>query len=115
MISFSDFENGLSNVIISHSEISGGEFPSNGSAIVLGAHCNIDLNGMVFRNNSGGALLLERNATLHAKDCLFVSNDGPFGGAISSKDAAVDVVLVSCSFLNNSASNGGAIHLEVSI
>ena len=114
MIIVPDCQNGFSDVSILHSEISGGEFPSNGSAIVLDGHCNVDLNGVIFRNNSGGVLSLENKAALHAKHCIFESNYGENGSAIHSKDA-VNVTLESCIFQNNSGGDGGAVALLVSI
>ena len=113
MIIFPDCQHGFSDVSILHSEISGGEFPSNGSAIVLDGNCNVDLNGVIFRNNSGGVLSLEKKAALHAKDCQFESNSGENGAAIRSKDA-VNVTLESCIFYNNSGERGGAVSLLVS-
>ena len=44
------------------------------------------------------------------RNCLFSNNTAAIGGALSSKDADIDIS--NCTFLNNSGNTGGTVYVQ---
>ena len=95
-------------------------YGTNGSAISLSASDSIDISNSKFINNvaltSGGAIYISSSSTITANskitDSVFINNKATNGGAISARGTLIDII--SSTFNNDTATNnGGSVFVDV--
>ena len=84
------------------------EGSSNGDSMIVNSHGSVTLNRVVLRDSSGGdegAAIDSASGTLNVTDCSFINNSAQLGGAIHSQND--HVILDSCTFDDNVATASG--------
>ena len=99
-----------------------GNMASDDGGAVFSRHSNTVFEDCVFRANSvetgsgnGGGAVRSFDTTETLSNCHFEGNDGFLGGALLHPDftpPAEPLLVVNCTFLDNTAMVGGAMHLQ---